>query len=442
VELGIRGLRDLDLQPRVWITPGYPLSLQAHQAVASYFSHALQQRAQTSWLPYPTGPDQFGQVILPVGPSTERRSASEQLQAAALVRIVRDGWASVSYDPDRQPLDELEALVAGLRADGYAFADLRALPLNVRSTYQPGPYLRAANWWSVDLRLLQVAADRGLTRELGWWPAFRQLPWSSLLVLVAGGIFLARLREQWRPVRVAARSLVESTRRARPGRQVSATLRRTCLGLGTAGLVAVGWACGSSHLTVTPLDGVRRWSGLDWSVQFDGFGQVGDENGDLSLVPRAAILPDETHAALLLAGDPNAGDLTFSVRMSTRAQLRQNALPNPWETGWIFFHYQAPDRSYYLAHKTNGLELGRLASPAGQGQVYLATLPSPRAELGRWYDYKVDMIGATIRVYIDGRLELTYIDPDPIPNGQVGLYSEDAQVTFRDAKVILRSPGA
>jgi len=60
----------------------------------------------------------------------------------------------------------------------------------------------------------------------------------------------------------------------------------------------------------------------------------------------------------------------------------------------------------------------------------VTTTDSP-AEPGRWYDYRIDVRGPEIRVYVDDELQLTYTDPDPILNGGVGLYTEDAHVLFR-----------
>ena len=73
--------------------------------------------------------------------------------------------------------------------------------------------------------------------------------------------------------------------------------------------------------------------------------------------------------------------------------------------------------------------------PKGTGQVFLVTKPGPPARPGRWYDYRIDVEGPTIRVYVDGKLRIAYTDPDPILQGRVGLYTEDARVLFRNPAV-------
>ena len=200
----------------------------------------------------------------------------------------------------------------------------------------------------------------------------------------------------------------------------------------TASLVGI-WLLG--HGGSAPEDRLKGWSSLDWTVKYDGYGEVGVREDAASLKPQPALTPSETHAALALAGGPDWDDYSFTVQMNLQQQLRQNSPPHPWETGWLLFRYQAAERSYYLAHKTNGLELGKLVAPAGTGQVFLTTTADSPAEPGRWYDYRIEVRGPEIRVYIDGELQIAYTDPDPILSGGVGLYTEDAHVLFRDPAI-------
>jgi hypothetical protein len=192
----------------------------------------------------------------------------------------------------------------------------------------------------------------------------------------------------------------------------------------------VGFVVGVHWTTTEPA--------LLWTVQFDGYGQVRTGDGWLSLSPRPSVEPTETHAALVVAGDPSWRDYQFQVRMRLERQLRHNSSPNPWEVGWLFFRYQAPDTSYYLAHKTNGLELGKLV-PASTGttQVFLVTTEEPAVELGRWYQYRVLLERSTISVYVDGVLHIKYKDPDPIESGRVGVYAEDAHTSAEHPAVKL-----
>jgi hypothetical protein len=121
--------------------------------------------------------------------------------------------------------------------------------------------------------------------------------------------------------------------------------------------------------------------------------------------------------------------------MNLKQQLRENSPPNQWEAGWLLFRYVGEARSYYLIHKPNGLELGKLVPPKGEGQVFLATKSNPRAVPGKWHDYRIEVRGANIRVFVNDKLEIDYTDPNPILRGGVGLYTEDAEVRFRQPTV-------
>jgi Domain of Unknown Function (DUF1080) len=182
-------------------------------------------------------------------------------------------------------------------------------------------------------------------------------------------------------------------------------------------------------------DRLRGWSSLDWTVAYDGYGEVRLENRSASLKPMSSERPIESHSALALAGGSNWRDYTFTARMCLQQQLRQNSPPNEWETGWLLFRYMDETRSYYVIHKTNGVELGKLVPASSNDQIFLVTKPKPRAVPGRWYHYRIEVRGANIKVYIDDKLQIDYTDPNPILRGGVGLYTEDAHVQFRQPNV-------
>jgi hypothetical protein len=450
-ESDIRELRNLSLEPRLWQPPDWAPP-PAARPPDRYFSHASGSAGPDLWLPYAVLPDGDGRTLLPSPGAPEppwagpgRRAVEAQLDGARRLRIVRDGLAVGRHSLADAPLSELEALVGGLRAEGFVFADLRALPAEVHDDYRPDVRARLAAWLAVDKRLLPGELDQRMAGQFAWWPAARRLPWAPVLLVGAVGVFLLRLREQWRPAAAEALSQVDPVRVAGPGalpRRRRPRLGRRAAGwallAGVVAFAAAGAWAASRSPSFPGGHGPIAWSDFPWEVAYNGYGSVRAEgDGSLVLEPLPARRPGETHAALVLAGDRSWRDYSFSVRMSTRAQLRANTPPNPWETGWLYFRYESAQRSYYLAHKTNGLELGKLAASAVGGQVFLATTPGPPAELGRWYDYRVDVSGATIRVYVDDRLALTYTDPDPITSGGVGLYTEDARVAFQGPAVVL-----
>jgi hypothetical protein len=452
IEDGIRILRNNGIEPRMWETTHYAGSPLAYRVFSHYFSHAIENRNEESWLPYPSGPDEYGQVLIPenlghIDPEASRRreSVEAQLERARLLGIVRDSWAVGFYHPAVVPAEELGPLVSGLQRQGYTFADLRALPTEVRSDYRPDRLAKFITWWKVDLSVGVAQIDARLTSQLGWWPTVRDFPWLSALVAGAVLVFVVRLPAQWRQqVRGSPVSLVEQPGRGFSKRRVI----RSTLGLAAVAIVAGGlWVAVDSlvfnqgELPYDPgKDRLRGWSSLDWTVVYDGYGEVGVEGRSASLEPAAPQKPVETHAALALAGDPKWRDYDFTIRMNLEKQLRQNSPPNDWEAGWLMFRYQGEGRSYYLAHKPNGLELGKLVPPAGTGQVFLATAPEVPADPGRWHDYRIELRGANIKVYVDDELQIDYTDPDPILSGRVGLYTEDAKVLYRRPEVSEMAP--
>jgi hypothetical protein len=449
VEDGIRILRNNGIEPRLWETPHYAASPLAYEVFSHYFSHTIENRNPVPWLPYPAGPDQYGQMVIPenigyVHPAEDaNRSIELQLRRAKTLRIVRDSWAVGFFHPASVELPKLKSLIEGLQRQGYTFADLRALQTEVRYDYSPDALTRVRTWLKVDLKMSQAQLDQRLESRFAWWPAVRLVPWLPMLLVGSTILFLVRLRKQWQPGKAVARSVVESaripgsSRASRPARwqtmmliSVLVLFSGILLFSGRNTLMSQEWSEEWSGR-----DRLRGWSNLDWTVAYDGYGEVGLENRSASLRPMTSERPTESHAALALAGGSNWHDYTFAARMSLQQQLRKNSAPNEWETGWLLFRYMDGARSYYLIHKTNGIELGKLVPPRGEGQVFLVTKPRPRAVPGRWYDYRIEVRGANIKVFIDDELQIDYTDPNPILRGGVGLYTEDAHVHFRQATV-------
>ena len=452
VKDGIRILRNNGLEPRLWETPHYAASPLAYRVFSRYFSHTIENRNPVPWLPYPAGPDKYGQIVIPenigyILPAEDgNRSVELQLQRANTLRIVRDSWAVGFFHPASIELSKLKSLVEGLQRQGYTFADLRALQTEVRYDYRSNALTRVRTWLRVDLELGLAQFDQRLESRFAWWPAVRLVPWLPVLVLSLTIVFLIRLRNQWQPGRAAARSVVEAAKipGSRRASHLARWQTRTLVGVLSVLVLFSGSLLFSGRNLVisqewseewSGSDRLRGWSNHDWTVAYDGYGEVDVENSSASLRPMTSERPIESHAALALAGGPDWRDYTFAARMNLQQQLRQNSPPNEWETGWLLFRYMGEARSYYLIHKTNGIELGKLVPPRGEGQIFLVTKPRPRAVPGRWYDYRIEVRGANIKVYIDDKLQIDYTDPNPILRGGVGLYTEDAHVHFRQPTV-------
>lgn len=179
-------------------------------------------------------------------------------------------------------------------------------------------------------------------------------------------------------------------------------------------------------------------SGGPWSLAYNGYGHVwtSTQHGvtHITLQPATATSPAQTHAALVLSRH-TWQDLVAEIRLRTNRQLRVPN-PNPWEVGWVLWHYTSDHRFYYIALKPNGWELGK-ADPSYPGdQRFLVTANHPVFPPGRWYTVRVQQRGEDIEVDVDGRRLVRFTDSqDPYLSGRVGLYTEDASVTFQPVTV-------
>jgi hypothetical protein len=172
-----------------------------------------------------------------------------------------------------------------------------------------------------------------------------------------------------------------------------------------------------------------------WRTVFTGFGTVTGEDTQVTLTPQP---PEDgstsTHAGLVVTQDSYA-EVTISARIRTRQQLRSPA-PNPWEVGWLIWHYTGPERFYALALKPNGWELTKQDPSYPGGQRFLATGTSSAFPVGQWHEVSVVQLGSVIKVSANGRQLASFTDAErPYLAGRVGLYTEDAQVDFTDVQI-------
>jgi hypothetical protein len=170
-----------------------------------------------------------------------------------------------------------------------------------------------------------------------------------------------------------------------------------------------------------------------WTVVHDGYGSVqlpGSDGSPAVLSPMASTQPDETHAALVRSVK-TFGDFEFNVQLRTDEQLRTGSPPNPWEVGWILWHYTDDTHFYYIILKPNGWELGK-EDPAYPGvQRFLATGSTPQFPIGQVYDIRIRQVYNQMIVWVNGTQLVTFTDKQqPYTNGALGLYTEDATASF------------
>jgi hypothetical protein len=178
--------------------------------------------------------------------------------------------------------------------------------------------------------------------------------------------------------------------------------------------------------------------GRPWRLAYNGFGHAWSSTRRgvtrITLRPARPAFPAQTHAALVLSRG-TWRDFVAEIRLRTNRQLRWPH-PHPWEVGWILWHYTSDRRFYYLVLKPNGWELGK-ADPGYPGdQRFLVTATHPVFPPGRWYTIRLRQRGDGIEMEVDGRRLVRFTDTrDPYRSGRVGLYTEDASVTFQPVTV-------
>jgi len=170
-------------------------------------------------------------------------------------------------------------------------------------------------------------------------------------------------------------------------------------------------------------------------VVYDGYGTVDTRTDGATLSPKPPASPDgsDTHAALVVT-KAHYGDLTVSADVLTTRQLRPET-PNPWEVGWLLWHETDPQHFYAVTLKPNGWEVSKQLPGAPGGQHFLVSGDTPRFATGTWHHIKVTQRGPQITVAADGRQLAQFTDPDPYTRGAVGLYTEDANVLFRNLTI-------
>jgi hypothetical protein len=167
-----------------------------------------------------------------------------------------------------------------------------------------------------------------------------------------------------------------------------------------------------------------------WQVVWNGYGAVSAlSGGGLRLRPGAAASPGQTHSALVTS-TKTFGDVDATYTYRTESQLRTGSAPNPWEVGWVLWHYTDNTHFYYVLLKPNGWELGK-EDPAYPGaQRFLAT-GSQSFPAGHSYTIHVQQVGNRIDVTVDGASLVSFTDNErPYTKGSIGLYDEDSSVVF------------
>ena len=185
------------------------------------------------------------------------------------------------------------------------------------------------------------------------------------------------------------------------------------------------------------VDGERH---EQWRAEYDGYGrtQVTDEGGSaLSLSPRSARDPEVTHGGLVTT-TREFEDIELTTQLRTVRQLRRGRpIPGRWP-GCSGTTPMTTTSTPSSSSRTAGSSARRTRPiPAPSGIWPRGTSPTFPIEVA--HTVRVRQVGDTITVWANGELLTTYTDKErPYVGGRVGLYTEDAEVTFDS--VVVRHP--
>jgi hypothetical protein len=144
----------------------------------------------------------------------------------------------------------------------------------------------------------------------------------------------------------------------------------------------------------------------------------------------------ETESALVLTTQ-EFEDFKLSVDVRTDKQTRQNSAPNLWEVGWVIWKWNDNNNFYYFLLRTDGAEAGKYDGGVNPvDQRILKTSSSFKASIGEWMHWDIIAKGNHITVIVDGTTVFDFDDTSSFDSGTIGLYSEDAEVSFDNVTIV------
>jgi hypothetical protein len=180
-----------------------------------------------------------------------------------------------------------------------------------------------------------------------------------------------------------------------------------------------------------------------WHGVWDGGGAFGvkrdqeDSSNNIFYEETAAVTAkSQTESALVLTTQ-EFEDFKLSVDVRTDKQTRQNSAPNPWEVGWVIWKWNDNTNFYYFLLRTDGAEAGKYDGGVNPvDQRILKTSSSFKASIGEWMHWDIIAKGNHITVIVDGTTVFDFDDTSSFDSGTIGLYSEDAEVSFDNVAIV------
>jgi glucose/arabinose dehydrogenase len=187
----------------------------------------------------------------------------------------------------------------------------------------------------------------------------------------------------------------------------------------------------------------KKWLNVDSGEGFMGVRtDLNNTNNNVFyMFPKIAKSPAETYTSLVTT-TRNFSNFDMSIDVKTQNQLRQDSLPKPWETLWVFFRYTDDFHYYWFVLKPTGIELGKkdcdTCTRPFEGQVFLYTDEIPTLKPGQWSNWRINAIGNNIDVSLNGTKVIQFTDDSMSPqlaSGSIGVYAEDAMIAFDNLRI-------
>ena len=198
--------------------------------------------------------------------------------------------------------------------------------------------------------------------------------------------------------------------------------------------VVLAFAAGGTNVAGTGI--ARHPTARPWLPVFNGYGSTSIAGSGphltVSLRPALAASRNVTHAALVVSAG-SYDDFAATLNVRTQQQLRHGAAgaPNPWEVGWVVWHYTSNQRFYALTLQPTGWVLSKQDAAYPGHQRFLASGTTPLFRVGVSHSVGVVQVGNQITVSADGHLLTQFTDTQrPYLTGAFGMYCEDAHAQF------------
>jgi hypothetical protein len=194
-----------------------------------------------------------------------------------------------------------------------------------------------------------------------------------------------------------------------------------------------------------------------WKAIYTGYGSMGvasstnpttsTKNNYFFEEPKTSVYHNQTRGSLVTTTKAFS-DFKMTLKMKTVKQIRENSPPNPWETGWVFWHYMDRFHYYALVLKTDGFQIEKKDNNVRcDCEIYLVDVSHPKVKLGQWQTVTLRVTNSAsgtphIKVWVNGVKAADFVDnkirqpnSPELASGDVGLYNEDALVNFDNVNI-------